>query len=86
MLERTERRPYWRATKWSMAATLVPLLLVTILLPIFADKLNSNPFLGFPLGYFMCAHGIFVLSLAAVAAFVSRQHAIDQLHGAQEDT
>ena len=86
MLERSERRPYWRATKRSMALTLLPLLLVLIVLPVFADKLNSNPFLGFPLGYFMCAHGIFIVSLVAIATFIGRQHAIDQLHGAQEDT
>jgi putative solute:sodium symporter small subunit len=85
MLERSQRRPYWQATKWTMVITLVPLLAVIIVVPLFAEKLNSNPFLGFPLGYFMCAHGLFILALAGVSTFIGRQHAVDQLHGAQED-
>lgn len=85
MLERSERRPYWRQTKWGVALTLTPLLLALILVPLYADQLNSNRFLGFPLGYFLSAHGILVFALAAIATFVGRQHALDQIHGAHED-
>lgn len=85
MLDRAERRPYWRATKWGLAIALLPLTAIMVLLPLFAEKLNSNPFLGFPLGYFLCAHGTFVFALLAVAGFIGRQHAIDHLYGAQED-
>jgi putative solute:sodium symporter small subunit len=47
--------------------------------------LNANRFLGFPLGYFLAAHGLFVIALVTVASFVNRQDAIDHWHGAHED-
>lgn len=85
MLERSERRPYWRATKWGAVLTLGPLAVALILCPLYADQLNSNRFLGFPLGYFLGAHGIIILAVVTIATFVGRQHALDQLHGAHED-
>lgn len=86
MLEKSERRPYWRSTKWGMAITLVPLIGLHLASILFVDQLNSNPFLGFPLGYFMCAHGVVIFALAAVGTFMGRQHLVDHLHGAQEDS
>jgi putative solute:sodium symporter small subunit len=85
MLERSERRPYWRATKRGVALALAPLAVALILFPLYAEQLNSNRFLGFPLGYFLSAHGTIILAVATIATFVSRQHALDQLHGAHDD-
>ena len=85
MIERKERKPYWRHTKWQMLATVVPLLCAVVIIPLYADRLNSNKFLGFPLGYFLAAHGILALAAIAVASFVNRQDVIDHFHGANED-
>jgi putative solute:sodium symporter small subunit len=85
MIERRERKPYWRHTKWQMIASLGPFLAVIIILPLYADALNSNKFLGFPLGYFLAAHGLVLIAVVTVASFVRQQDAIDHWHGAHED-
>ncbi len=86
MIERKERKPYWRHTKWQMLASLLPFFLVVGILPLYADGLNQDRFLSFPLGYFLATHGLFVIGLVTVASFVNRQDAIDHWHGANEDT
>ncbi len=85
MIERKERKPYWRHTKWQMLASLAPFFAVIIILPLYADQLNSNKFLGFPLGYFLAAHGLVLIAVITVANFVRQQDAIDHWHGAHED-
>ena len=85
MIERKERKPYWRHTKWQMIASLVPFLAVMIVLPLYANKLNASKVIGFPLGYFLAAHGLVLIAVVTVAVFVNRQDAIDHWHGAHED-
>lgn len=68
-----------------MLATLVPFFSVIIVLPLYATRLNSNKFLGFPLGYFLAAHGLVLIAVLMVASFVKQQDAIDHWHGAHED-
>ena len=85
MIERKERKPYWRHTKWQMLTSLLPLVITLIVLPLYADRLNSNRFLGFPLGYFLVCHGLILIAIATVATFVNRQDALDHWHGAHED-
>lgn len=85
MIERKERKPYWRHTKRQMLTSLAPFLAVLIVLPLYADRLNHNKFLGFPLGYFLACHGLIVIAIATVTMFVNRQDAIDHWHGANED-
>lgn len=80
-----ERKPYWRNTKLQMLASLLPFLLVLIVLPLYVDRLNSNKFLGFPLGYFMIGHGLLLLAIFTVASFNNRQDAVDRWHGASEE-
>lgn len=86
MIERKERKPYWRHTKWQMVASLLPFMLALIALPLTADRLNGSRFIGFPWGYFLVAHGLAVLALVTVATFCNRQDAIDRWHGAHEET
>ena len=86
MIDWSERKPYWRHTKWQMLASLLPYLLLVIVLPLYADRLNSNKFLGFPLGYFLAVHGIVLIALFTIASFINRQDAIDHWHGAHEDS
>ena len=85
MIERKERKPYWRSTKWQLLASLLPLLVFVILVPLYADKLNGNRFLGFPLGYLLAGHGVVLIGVFTVATFVNRQDAIDHWHGANEE-
>ena len=86
LIEVGERKPYWRYTKWQMLASVVPFLVLVIVLPMYADELNARKFLGFPLGYFLAGHGIWLIALFTMAAFVNRQDAIDHWHGANEDS
>lgn len=85
MIESKERKPYWRHTKWQMLASLAPFVVAMVVLPMYADRLNSNKFLGFPLGYFLALHGLILIAIVTVASFVNRQDAIDHWHGAHED-
>jgi putative solute:sodium symporter small subunit len=85
MIERKERKPYWRHTKRQMLTSLVPFLTVLIVLPLYAERLNHNKFLGFPLGYFLACHGLILIAILTVTMFVNRQDAIDNWHGAHED-
>lgn len=85
MIERRERKPYWQHTKWQMLASLLPFLAVIVILPLYAGRLNSSKFLGFPLGYFLALHGLVLIASVTVASFVNRQDAIDHWHGAHED-
>ncbi|MEO1693992.1 MAG: DUF4212 domain-containing protein [Pseudomonadota bacterium] len=85
MIEHRERKPYWRHTKWQAAASLLPFLIAVFVVPAYAQVLNENTFLGFPLGYFLVGPGLFVLGLFTIAGFVGRQDAVDRWHGAHED-
>ena len=85
MIERNERKPYWRHTKVQMLTSLLPFVLAMIVLPLYADALNDKRILGVPLGYFLACHGLIVIAFVTIAVFVNRQDAIDHWHGAHED-
>lgn len=85
MIECKERKPYWQHTKWQMLASLVPLFVSMIILPLYANAMNDDKFLSIPVGLFLAAHGFFVIAVVTVASFVNRQDAIDHWHGAHED-
>jgi putative solute:sodium symporter small subunit len=85
MIERKERKPYWRHTKFQMLASLLPFVLAMIVFPIYGLQLNSNRVFGFPLGLFLVGHGIILLAIVTIASFVNRQDAVDHWHGAHED-
>ncbi len=85
MIERKERKPYWRHTKWQVLTSLIPFLVTLIVLPLYADQLNAKRFLGFPLGYFLACHGLVLIAMVTVFSYINRQDAIDHWHGAHED-
>jgi putative solute:sodium symporter small subunit len=80
-----ERKPYWRHTKLQMAATLVPVLIGLLVLPLYAEVLNAKRVLGIPLGFFLLCHGLLVIVAIVAFAWVNRQDAIDRWHGAGDD-
>ena len=85
MIDWSERKAHWRHTKVQMLTTLLPFLATLIVLPLYADALNSKRVLGIPLGYFLACHGLIVIAFVTIAVFVNRQDAIDHWHGAHED-
>lgn len=85
MIQRHERKPYWRQTKWQLVSSLGPLLVAFLVIPQYASDLNGISFLGFPLGYFLVGPGLCVMGLFTIASFVDRQDAVDRWHGAHED-
>jgi putative solute:sodium symporter small subunit len=85
MIDWSERKAHWRHTKVQMLTTLLPFLATLIVLPLYADALNSKRVLGIPLGYFLACHGLIVIAFVTIAVFVNRQDAIDRWHGAHED-
>ncbi|HRK18968.1 MAG TPA: DUF4212 domain-containing protein [Hyphomicrobiaceae bacterium] len=86
MIDWQERKIYWRDTKWQMVATLVPYFIAILALPIYGEVLNGKSVFGIPLGYFLLGHAILTVAAVVVAGFVNRQDAIDDWHGAKEDT
>ena len=85
MIERNERKLYWRHTKVQMLTTLLPFVLAMIALPLYSETLNDKRFIGVPLGYFLVCHGLIIIAVVTAAVFVNRQDAIDHWHGAHED-
>lgn len=85
MIERRERKPYWRHTKWQLLASLCPFLVAIFVIPQYAADLNSILFLGFPLGYFLVGPGLCLVGLFTITSFINRQDAVDRWHGANED-
>lgn len=85
-LEQEERKPYWKYTKLQILASLVPFLIMVFVIPIYAGSVNHNKFLGFPLGYFMAGHGLWIIGLFTIGIYIGRQDAIDHWHGANEDS
>ena len=85
MIERNERKQYWRHTKTQMLTSLLPFVLSMIVLPLYADGLNGKRILGIPLGYFLALHGIVLIGVFTIGTFINRQDAIDHWHGAHED-
>ena len=67
MIERKDRKPYWRHTKWQMLASLVPFLAALVTFPLYAEQLNAKRFLGFPLGYFLVCHGLILIGFVIIA-------------------
>jgi putative solute:sodium symporter small subunit len=85
MIDWRERKPYWRHTKLQMAATLLPFILGLVVVPFYADALNTKRVLGAPLGFFILCHGMLTIAAVITAVWVNRQDAIDHWHGAHED-
>ena len=73
MIDWTERKRYWRDTKWQMVATLAPYLLAVLLVPLYAESLNSKRILGMPLGYFAVCHGLLVIAAVVMMRFDSSE-------------
>ena len=74
---------------WAKSRSLTILVLVIwaifgIVVPFFAQELNSMSFLGFPLGYYFCVQGSLIIFVLLIVFQNFRQDAIDDEFGVGE--
>ena len=82
---RNHPRPYWRNTRLQMLICLLVPCIALPFMPHILTKLAGRSFLGFPLGFFLVAHGFIIFGCFVLAWFVRRQDRIDRWHGTHED-
>lgn len=85
LLDTKHRRPYWLETRRLVVLSMLPGLMIVFGSLIFMGQLNGIRFIGFPLGYFLLAHGFIIMAFTAIAAHAVRQDHIDRHHGMHED-
>ena len=85
MSEDRQHAQYRLRTLILAAAVLAAAMALTLVAPFFASALNGTSVLRFPLGYFLAAHGAFILFAVLIFWSASRQEALDRRFGAAED-
>ena len=53
----SNKERHWEKTKGLMILTLAIWFIFSIVIFMFGESLNNGSFLGYPLAYYMCAHG-----------------------------
>ena len=77
---------YWLRTTGLMGIVLAFWFFAGIFIHFFVADLNETTFLGFPLGYFLAAHGSAVAFAVLVFWYCQRQDNIDRAFGVSEDS
>ncbi len=82
---RLEARPdpaavsrYWRRTALITVALLLAWFGITFASAYFADQLNRFDFLGFPLGFYLCAQGNLLAYLLIVWVYAKLMNRLDE--------
>lgn len=78
------RQQHWEKTRNLTYLVLAVWALFALVLPYFANSLNSMSFLGFPLGYYFCVQGSLIAFVALIWIQNWRQDAIDDEFGVGE--
>jgi putative solute:sodium symporter small subunit len=76
---------YWRRTSSLMWTMLAIWAVAGFGVHLFANSLNTITVLGFPLGFYMAAQGSLIIFVVSLFWFASRQNAIDEEFGVEED-
>lgn len=78
---------HWRKTSNLMWIMLTIWFVFSFAIHFLAPTLNTIriPGLGFPLGFYMAAQGSLIVFVVSLFWFASRQNAIDEEFGVQED-
>jgi putative solute:sodium symporter small subunit len=76
---------YWRKTSGLMWLMLAIWFVAGFGIHFFANSLNTITFLGFPLGFYMAAQGSLIIFVVVLFWFASRQNAIDEEFGVEEE-
>ena len=79
------RQAHWTKTRNLTIGVLVLWFIFSLVVPWFADALNSMTFMGFPLGYYMCAQGSLIVFVILIFYLAYRQNGIDEEFGVAED-
>ena len=75
------RRRYWRRTKWLTVGLLVAWFAITFVSAYHAEALNQVDFLGFPLGFYLCAQGNLLVYLLIVGFYARQMNRLDARYG-----
>jgi putative solute:sodium symporter small subunit len=78
------RQQHWEKTRNLTILILALWTLFGIILPYFANSLNSMSILGFPLGYWFCVQGSLIAFLLMIWFQNTRQETIDAEYDLQE--
>ena len=76
---------YWRKTSGLMWTMLVIWLIASFGIHFFAPALNAIKIFGFPLGFYMAAHGSLIIFVVMLFWFAKAQNRIDEEFGVEED-
>ncbi len=71
------RSQYWLRTKCLTIGLLVAWFGVTFMSAYYAEALNQFEFLGFPLGFYLCAQGNLLVYLLIVAVYARQMNRLD---------
>ncbi|WP_157018981.1 DUF4212 domain-containing protein [Mesorhizobium xinjiangense] len=75
---------HWEKTRNLTYVVLALWALFAIIIPWFANALNSFTFLGFPLGYYMCVQGSLIAFVVLIWVQNWRQDQIDDEYGVSD--
>ncbi|MGK7868945.1 DUF4212 domain-containing protein [Falsiroseomonas sp. E2-1-a20] len=76
---------YWRRTSGLMWTMMAIWAIAGFGVHLFATSLNTIVILGFPLGFYMAAQGSLIIFVVSLFWFASRQNAIDEEFGVEEE-
>ena len=76
---------YWQRTSTLMWIMFALWVFFSFVIHFFVNSLNQIKFLGFPLGFYMAAHGSLIVFVVMLFVFAKRQDTIDREEGVAED-
>lgn len=83
---RTEKRKiHWEKTRRLTFIVLAIWFVFGLVLPYFANALNSMSFLGFPLGYYFPVQGSLIVFVVMIVVHNMLQDGIDDEYGSGEE-
>ena len=80
----TNYAQHWAKSRSLTITVLVIWAIFGIVVPFFAQQLNSMSFLGFPLGYYFCVQGSLIIFVLLIVFQNWRQDAIDDEFGVSD--
>jgi len=85
LLDHKHRRPYWLETRRLMLFVILSLMGGLTLVLMFMGWLDTFTIVGFPVGYFLLAHGFIIAAFVGFVWHGHEQDHIDHRHGTHED-
>ena len=73
-----QHRAYWRSTLWLTFSLLSVWFLVGFVAGYYANELNRYSFMGFPLGFYMCAQGSLITFTILIGIYVLAMNHLDR--------